>query len=167
MIANIPVHDPIGLDNDIRKNLFSEKYSCDASACCSQKCVAEILGCNGCFSVAQRFHGSDLGSLFLHHSCHRGKTDQSRYKEEYHRENLSDVFQPLCVITKIRIFRKVITICDDPLRCFNIIHLFLGILDLLLGFRNFFIGLFFAILIFFLSIGKLVFCILQIFFCIF
>ena len=81
MIANIPVHDSIRLDNDKRKNLFSEKYSCDTSAYCSQKCVAEILGCNGCFSVSQRFHGSDLGSLFLHHSCHRGKTDQSRYKE--------------------------------------------------------------------------------------
>ena len=167
VIADIPVHDPIRLDNDKRKNLFSEKYSCDTSTYCSQKCIAEILGCNGCFSIAQCFHCSDLCPLLLHHSCHCGKTDQSRYKEEYHRENLSDVFQPLCVITKIRIFRKVIAICDDPLRCFNIIHLFLGILDLLPGFRNFIIGLFFAVLIFFLSIGKLLFCVLQLFFGVF
>ena len=167
VITDIPVHDPVGLDNDKRKNLFSKKYSYDTSAYCSQECIAEILGCNGCFSVAQRLHGSDLGSLLLHHSCHRGKTDQRRHQEKYHWENLSDVFQPLCVITKIRVFRKVIAICDDPLRCFNIIYLFLGIIDLLLGFRNFIIGLFFAILIFFLSIGKLLFCVLQIFFCIF
>lgn len=82
-------------------------------------------------------------------------------------KNLSDVFQSLCVITKIRIFWKVIAVRDDPLRCFNIIHLFLGILDLLLGFRNFVIGFFFAVLIFFLSIGKLLFGVLQVFFGVF
>ena len=37
MIANIPVHDSIRLDNDKRKNLFSEKYSCDTSTYCSQE----------------------------------------------------------------------------------------------------------------------------------
>ena len=30
--------------------------------------------------------------LFLHHSCHRGKTDQSRYKEEYHRGETFPMF---------------------------------------------------------------------------
>ena len=167
VITNIPVHDPICLDNDKRKNLFSEKNTHDAASCCCKEGITEIFGCNRYFSVAQCFHGSNLGSLLLNHSCHCGKTDQSRYKEEYHRENFSDVFQPLCVITKIRIFRKVIAVCDDPLRCFNIIYLFLGILDLLLGFRNFVIGFFFAVLIFFLSIGKLLFGVLQVFFGVF
>ena len=101
VITHIPVHDSIRLNNDKWKHFFSKKNPNDAASYCCKECIAEIFGCNGHFSVTQCFHGSDLGTLFFHHSCHGGKADKSRYQEEDHRENFSDIFQALCIIPEI------------------------------------------------------------------
>ena len=116
----IVVHNSIGFDDYIWKNFFTDQNTCSASSYCGKKRIVQIFGRNRKLPVAQGLQRSDLCSLFLYHSCHGSKTDQGCHKEKDHRENFSYTFDPVCIIPIIRIFRKIISVCDDPFRFFDL-----------------------------------------------
>ena len=78
-------------------------------------------------AIAQCLHRSDLCSLFFYHSCHGCETDQRSDQEKDHRENLTNTFDTVCIVSIVRILRKSVPVCDDPLRLFQIVQFVLCI----------------------------------------
>ena len=111
-------------------------------------------------AVAQCLHRSDLCSLFFDHSRHGRKTDQRSDQEKDHRENLTDIFDTVCIVSIVRILRKSVTVCDDPLRFFQIVQFVLCIVYFLLAVFDFILRVLFAVFIIFLSVCQLLACIL-------
>ena len=103
-------------------------------------------------AVTECLHRSDLCSLFFDHSCHGRKADECCNQKKDHREYLTDIFDTVCIVSVIGIFRKVIAVCDDPFRFFEVVQFFFRIADLLLTVADLIFRFFPAILVFFLSI---------------
>ena len=162
------VHDPISLDNNIRENLLAKENSQNTSRHSCQKRITEIFSCNGMPLISEGFQCSDQSSLLFYHSRHGSQTDQSRYKEEDHREHFTDRAHTVRVITVSCIFRQIGSVIDIPYRHLQIINLLfrirkllLRIGDLLLAVRNLSPGFRFTFVIVLPAICYFLFCIRQ------
>ena len=143
-ILHIVIHDPIALDNNKRYDFFTDQDTCNTSACRCQKCVIQIFRSNTELTVSKSLHCSNLGSLLLNHSCHSCETDKCRYQEKDNREYFAYVFNAVCIVSIIRIFRKPVSICNDPFRLFQVCKFFFCISNLLLPFFYFIFGFSFS-----------------------
>ena len=73
-----------------------------------------------------------MASLFLYHSGHRGKTDQSRHQEEHKRKDFADSSDLLCIILHLAVvLYYIVPGVQIPFRLFQICQLCLCISDLL------------------------------------
>ena len=166
-VGYIVIHDSVSCNDNIRNDLLTDQHTKNTSTNCSQKCVADIFGRYCCFLISQSLHGTDLGTLFLHHTGHSGQTDQRRHQKKDHRKYLSDILQSFCIISIICVFRKILSVCHHPLRLFQIFQFLSGIRKLLFVLFYFLFCFLFGILIFLLTILQVFFTLLQILFGIF
>ena len=123
-------HNPVSIDDNVRKYFLAEQNSQQASRDCRQKCIAQIFSCNRMPFISQRLKGSDLCPLLLYHSCHSRQTDQCCHKEEDCREDFADRPHPIRIFSVSAVLRKIGAVIDIPLR-------FLQILNLLFCIRQF------------------------------
>ena len=162
-ICHIVIHNPISSYNNVWNDFLSDQHSQHTAKKSCKKCITDIFCCNSRLLISQCLQGTDLGSLLLHHTSHSGKTDQCRYQEKDDRENLTDVSKTVCIITVIRIFRKLLPICDHPLRHFQIFQFLFRIIQLLLILGNLILRIFFGVFVLFLSICKVFLTFFQVF----
>ena len=162
-------HDPVSIDDNIRKYFLTEQDAQQTSRNRCQKGIAQIFARNGMPFIPQCLKSTDLGSLLLHHSCHSCQADQRRHKKEYGRKYLADRAHPVRVFSVSAVLRKIGTVIDIPLRflqilnllfrigqfLFRIFNLLFSVRDLLLSLCLTFIVLFPAVCDFLLCIGQL------------
>ncbi len=151
------IHNPIGIDNNIRKNLFTDQHPDHTAPCRRKKCISQILGHDGRLTVPKRFHSSDLNPLLFYHTRHTCQADKRRHQKENHREYSSDRTHTVCVFTVPVMLRQGTAVIDIPFGFFYIFQFCLCIGNLLLTVGN----LLFRPL---LSLLILPFCILQLHF---
>ena len=126
-ICHIVIHNSIGRYNNVRNDLLANQHSQNTSQHSCKKRITDVFRRNRSLLISQSLQSTDLGSLLLHHTGHGSKTDQCRYQEKDHRENLANVSKAVCIVTIIRVFRKVLTVCDYPLRYLQISQFLPGI----------------------------------------
>ena len=88
---------PVGLTSVTFRQLTADQSN-DTAGKAGKKGIPQILSCNSSPAVSQCLQSTNLGSVFLHHSGHRGKADQRCYKKEDHRKYFPDCFDSLGIL---------------------------------------------------------------------
>ena len=159
-IQNLICHD-----NDIRNQFLTHQNTKNASSNRCKSSIQDIFSGNARLAVTKRLHRTNLCSLFLHHSCHRRQTDQSRHQEKQYWKDLANVVNTLRIVTVTSVFGQIISRRNHPFRILEIFKILSGLGKLSLSICDFFLRICLSVLIFFPSILQFFASLLQIFGC--
>ena len=127
------VHHSVCGNNDRREYLHSHKHTRYSARRCRCQCIKQIFEYNSAVFIAERLERSYLSTLFLYHSCHRGKTYKRRHHYKEQGEHHSYIAYSFGILTVFTVARVIITGKQIPLRSARLFELFPAIVYLLLS----------------------------------
>ena len=113
-LRKVIVENTVGVDDDRGEYLLSRHQACKTAYERCQKGIAQVFCRYGQLAVPQRFQGSYLSSLLLHHPSHGCETDERRDQEKNGRKNIPNGLYPVGILLVLHIRLYVITVEDVP-----------------------------------------------------
>ena len=127
------VHHSVCGNNDRRKYLHSHKHTRYGTHRCRCQCIKQIFEYNSAVFIAERLERSYLSTLFLYHSCHRGKTYKRRHHYKEQGEHHSYIAYSFGILTVFTVSGIIITGKQIPLRFTRLFEFFPAVVYLLLS----------------------------------